>query len=292
MAKVKIQESAQSVSSDMRELLSILDVWYAYGCQHIWRYIFAGKYVSGKKFLDVACGHGYGTDYLARRGAEFALGIDLMNNPLRIAQQMYANSDLSLAQGNALGLPLQAASLDIMISFETIEHFYEKDQFLAEVARTLKPGGKFICSTLNTRYSTGHVEHKGELNPDQFFGLLEKHFLHVERYGQYFTQKDHDDNLSQTLSWDYKKKKVSSMVLGFLAREFRPIVRRWSGWHKVKPALLALFGINDHGSINYDKWIGISETVINELDNFYAVRPFEAERPNFLLADMVGVCTV
>jgi len=42
-----------------------------------------------------------------------------------------------------------SASFNVIASFETLEHIPNPDAFVAEAARLLRPGGKFICSVPN-----------------------------------------------------------------------------------------------------------------------------------------------
>jgi SAM-dependent methyltransferase len=95
--------------------------------------------------------------------------------------------------GDALRLPLEAASADVFISLETIEHIREDTDFVDEISRILKPGGLLICSTPNrilTNPGLGANEqpfnpfHVREYSPDEFRALLAKRFLKVTLYGQ------------------------------------------------------------------------------------------------------------
>jgi len=50
---------------------------------------------------------------------------------------------------NKDNLPFDDNSIDLATAFEVLEHLWNKDHFLEEVYRILKPGGYFICSTPN-----------------------------------------------------------------------------------------------------------------------------------------------
>ena len=155
--------------------------------QHIMRYVFASNYVKGKIVLDVACGSGYGSNYLARKGAKKVFGVDLDNKPLEIAKKFYFLPNVEFLQGNVLELPFPDEFFDVVISFETIEHLYETDKYIAEIKRVLKKDGIFICSTPNIKYTQHPPFHVHEFYPEEFYSLLENNFSKVEKYAQYIT---------------------------------------------------------------------------------------------------------
>src|SRR5262249_57194751 len=81
------------------------------------------------------------------------------------------------------GFPLPSASIDLIVSFETIEHLSaeEQRQMLSEFARVLKPDGLFVLSSPNKKlYSDArnHVNefHVQELDRDALSRLLSRHF--------------------------------------------------------------------------------------------------------------------
>ncbi|HET6170518.1 MAG TPA: methyltransferase domain-containing protein, partial [Terracidiphilus sp.] len=87
--------------------------------------------------------------------------------------------------GDARAVPLEASCVDVVVSFETIEHIYEQDDFIAEVHRVLRPGGVFIVSTpdrdVYSPYdSPANPFHVRELTTAEFEDALRAHFPHVE----------------------------------------------------------------------------------------------------------------
>ena len=117
--------------------------------EHWHRYHFASRWAAGRRVLDVACGEGYGTALLARSAAS-VVGIDISAQAIEHAKSAYsalANAEFVCASCTAL--PLEAASVDVAVSFETIEHIAEQSQFLDELARVLKPGGVLLLSCPN-----------------------------------------------------------------------------------------------------------------------------------------------
>src|SRR5437667_10028853 len=87
--------------------------------EHIYRYRFATRFVRGRRVLDIACGEGYGAAALARAGAARVIGIDLSEEACEHARQKYG---VDARSGDAHRIPLPDRSVDVIVSFETIEH--------------------------------------------------------------------------------------------------------------------------------------------------------------------------
>jgi SAM-dependent methyltransferase len=125
--------------------------------EHWHRYAFARRHVAGKRVLDVACGEGYGSALLAG-SAKAITGIDIDAGAIAHARTRYAAvPNVHFEEGSAASLPLPDASVDVVVSFETIEHLPRTDQprMLAEIARVLTGDGVLILSAPNpVEYST------------------------------------------------------------------------------------------------------------------------------------------
>jgi SAM-dependent methyltransferase len=153
---------------------------------HRKRYEFALPFCAGKDVLDLGCGVGYGTSLLAERAAR-AIGIDLDGDAIAYAARRYAAPNVEFRQGDALALALEDASVDVICSFETIEHVTDRDAYLREVRRVLRPGGAFVVSTPRAEHTRVRPEnpfHAVELEPADFEALLHRQFTEVELYGQ------------------------------------------------------------------------------------------------------------
>ncbi|MBU7036563.1 MAG: class I SAM-dependent methyltransferase [Theionarchaea archaeon] len=155
--------------------------------QHITRYAFASTYVTGKKVLDIACGAGYGSSYLAGCGARMVVGVDVSESALAYACSHYTRDNLNFLQGDAVRLPFEDDEFDVIVSFETIEHIAQSQEYVKEMKRVLSPQGIFICSTPHVKYTRHPVYHVKEFSPEEFFSLLEDTFYRVERYAQFIT---------------------------------------------------------------------------------------------------------
>ena len=87
-------------------------------------------------------------------------------------------------------MPFAAATFDAITSFETLEHLEQRDRFLVELGRVLRPGGVCILSTPNANY-TQPVDgrprnpfHVHEYTPDELHDALRRRFAVVEMLGQ------------------------------------------------------------------------------------------------------------
>jgi len=119
--------------------------------EHWHRYAFARRYVTGKRTADVACGEGYGSALLAG-AATSVVGVDIAPDAIAHARDRYAwVANLRFEAGSATALPVPDASLDAVVSFETIEHLPREGQsrMLTEFARVLDANGILVLSTPN-----------------------------------------------------------------------------------------------------------------------------------------------
>ena len=132
--------------------------------EHVHRYAFARALASGRRVLDAACGEGYGSALLAAV-ATSVTGVDIDLQTVAHARQRYAAiGNLAFADASVTTLPLADASVDMVVSFETIEHLpaAEQPRMLAEFARVLVPNGVLLLSAPNrVEYS----EKRGFANP-------------------------------------------------------------------------------------------------------------------------------
>lgn len=119
--------------------------------EHWHRYAFARRWIEGKRVLDVACGEGYGSALLSQL-AVHVTGVDIAEDAVAHARASYAaRPNLRFERGSATALPLADASVDVAVSFETIEHLAGADQprMLAEIARVLTADGVLVLSAPN-----------------------------------------------------------------------------------------------------------------------------------------------
>ena len=159
--------------------------------EHIDRYIFAADITRHMSVLDVACGTGYGTEYLINTAVKNATGVDLSFEAVRYARDWYGEqSPVSFLCADGVKLPFADSSFDAVVSFETLEHIRAYDKFLAECRRVLRTNGIFICSTPNRRVFSPKLAkpvnpfHVKEFWPEEFRRLLSEYYNDIVFYGQ------------------------------------------------------------------------------------------------------------
>jgi SAM-dependent methyltransferase len=145
--------------------------------EHVARYLLAARLAPGRRVLDIACGEGYGSALLARAGARSVVGVDIDADTVAYARRRYG---LDFREGDAKRLDLPDGSVDLIASFETIEHVAEPEAVLDELARLLAPGGLLLISTPNAgEYLEDNPFHIHEFTPEEFFGALRARFASI-----------------------------------------------------------------------------------------------------------------
>jgi SAM-dependent methyltransferase len=157
--------------------------------EHLHRYALSQVFVRDKEVLDIACGEGYGAAFLAKY-ARTVCGIDIDTEIIEHAQREYGgHENLEFRVGSCDAIPMPDESVDVVTSFETIEHHDRHGEMLREIRRVLRPDGHLIISSPNRpiyseRSGFSNPFHVKELDYEEFVDLLKQHFAYVEVYGQ------------------------------------------------------------------------------------------------------------
>lgn len=158
--------------------------------EHQHRYHLVAGLAKGRDVLDVASGEGYGSSLLASV-ARSVIGVDVDADAVEFATEKYASkaTNLRFVTGSCSALPLADASVDLVVSFETIEHHDQHEAMLAEIKRVLRPNGVLVISSPD-RHEYSDVPgyrnpyHVKELYREEFEALLGRHFRSHQLYGQ------------------------------------------------------------------------------------------------------------
>ena len=156
--------------------------------EHLCRYRFAQLLVEDKVVLDVGSGVGYGSKILAEK-ADAVLALDVSEEAVRYAGERYAGENIEQVVGDCHELPLAGDSVDVVVSFELIEHLQAQEAHLLEVSRVLKPDGLTVISTPNRIFysqesSQSNPFHTREFDFREFLGFLKSVFGSVQIYFQ------------------------------------------------------------------------------------------------------------
>jgi len=101
--------------------------------------------LEGKEAIELGCGTGYVSSWLARRGAR-PTGIDNSEEQLATARalQREFGIEFPLLHGNAEEVPLPDESFDVAISEYGASIWCDPYRWIPEAARLLRPGGELV----------------------------------------------------------------------------------------------------------------------------------------------------
>lgn len=95
--------------------------------------------------VDVGCGSGQGTRFLAERFGK-VVGTDISQAQIQEAKAAPSPPNVSYLVCPAEELPFEDASVDLLASF-TAAHWFDIEKFMREVNRVVRPGGCVAIST-------------------------------------------------------------------------------------------------------------------------------------------------
>jgi GT2 family glycosyltransferase/SAM-dependent methyltransferase len=156
--------------------------------EHLHRYAMARDLATGKIVLDIACGEGYGSDMIAQV-ARRVIGVDISHDAIEHAKRKYFRNNLDFRIGSCAEIPLGDSSVDLVVSFETIEHHDQHESMISEIKRVLRPDGVIIISSpekyeFSVAPNYNNPFHIKELYRHEFEKLMVVNFKHVAMFGQ------------------------------------------------------------------------------------------------------------
>ena len=117
--------------------------WYKSAFDHI-------KEHAHGELLEVGCGRGEFALWLAKTMPALTIGaVDFSESAIAIAKSNAAevNACVHFMQDDAQALGFPPDSFDYVVSCECMEHVLDPPKMAMEIARVLKPGGKFCLTT-------------------------------------------------------------------------------------------------------------------------------------------------
>jgi len=107
--------------------------------------------------LEVGCGRGLGLKALAHRSPFKKLaGVD--GSPAQVDRCRSSEVPAEVLCARAERLPFQGGSFSKIFSVEALQHFLSPEDFVAEAARVLEPGGRLVVATFFLLGESGRAE--------------------------------------------------------------------------------------------------------------------------------------
>jgi ubiquinone/menaquinone biosynthesis C-methylase UbiE len=113
----------------------------------------------GERILDVGCGVGGPARVLAREFGANVTGIDLAGGLIQVAERLgeLSGSPVTFRQADALELPFDDASFDIVWTQHATTTIPDKPRLYSEIRRVLRPGGRLAVHDLVRGQTAGHL---------------------------------------------------------------------------------------------------------------------------------------
>ena len=137
--------------------------------------------------LDIACGSGYGSYLLALSHPDLTIiGADYDARSIAYATQAYSCDNLSYRQFDMVtwssvdNQPL--GEIDVVVSFDTIEHLLHREIALVNIAENLSAGGYLFFSTPTKRenlLTPGWEHHKIEYSAAYLENVMKRFFADI-----------------------------------------------------------------------------------------------------------------
>ena len=177
------------------------------------------------RILDIGCGAGFWANRMADLGHRVQ-GLDYSFNSLRMARISETSGTLAqFHRGDALRLPFQDASFDVVCAMDFLEHVENPGAVIFEASRVLKPSGLFFFHTFNRNFLAWLIIIKGL----EWFVRNTPKDMHVLRL--FITPKELEDYCNESgmkvLAWTGVRPDImrtafwKMLFTGVVPRDFR-----------------------------------------------------------------------
>jgi SAM-dependent methyltransferase len=146
---------------------------------HMASYKLALRFAYGGRILDLGCGTGYGSHFLASHGVAHVVAADFDETALSYARKNYPHPSIKHLRldGNE-PLPFEDNTFDFVFCSQVIEHIREPQELLKEFRRVLKDGGFCLVTEPNQEIFSPDPDH----NPNEHH-ISEMNFSQFESAG-------------------------------------------------------------------------------------------------------------
>lgn len=151
--------------------------------------------LDGKRVLDVGCGNGAYSVYLAMYGAEVH-GFDISEEGIRTARHIAAVNDMtdrcSFSRQSATDLSFPDETFDIVLCSNVLHHIWKYDGVQSELYRVLADGGALVFDEgmrTNPVYRAGRDTYQSLSGQDPDLGDIDLEYSDLVAYGERFSER-------------------------------------------------------------------------------------------------------
>ncbi len=166
----------------------------------------------GNRVLDIGCGTGkFLADLVGPEGK--VVGVDSDPERLKMAREKYPADNLEYLEGTAESIPVENSYFDVAYSNYAIHWCEDKDAVFKQVAKKLKPGGKFGFVVVNWKdiFTSALIP---DLVSQEYIEAVTKvyHLADRDQFQQIASDNKFDVLISKCYIQDTKYKNVSDLI--------------------------------------------------------------------------------
>lgn len=144
-AKVRFYDSYHQKNNKYHALIRRNNFTYFYILQFLHSHDI-NRFGRNEKVLDIGCGVGTMSLYLASLGAEVT-GIDISERAISLSKDAQKSLDIHTASFHHGDITAAKGFFDLVICLEVIEHIEDDGKMLEQIRAHLKKGGRLFIST-------------------------------------------------------------------------------------------------------------------------------------------------
>ena len=182
---------------------------------------------AGKRVLDMGCGASGKSLYYLSIGASSVVGVDIVPHykpeAEAFARELGFADRFTFLLGNALHLPLEDSTFDVVNMNDFMEHIYDPEGAIREAMRVLKPGGRLFINFPPYFHPTG--AHLSDLIGIPWVHLLFSERTLIEGYRELVRGlPDEQERLALRFGTDERGREHISYINKMTIRRFRRMI--------------------------------------------------------------------
>jgi SAM-dependent methyltransferase len=138
-------------SDEMKHAMEDRAAWSSYRSAEFTRILEAAERyhidLKGQRVVDFGCNDGSISRRYLDAGAADVIGVDIDAPTIDRANRLHSGPHVRFVRGTVRTIPIEDASVDVIISYDVFEHVADPPATVAECHRILKPGGKMLIGT-------------------------------------------------------------------------------------------------------------------------------------------------